>query len=174
MNGMKFNCSGMGRRDFLQVGLGGLAGLGFSDLLRAREGNQNKSAKPPNCILVWLDGGPSHYESFDPKPEAPLVYKSEFGDIRTSVPGVRFSEHLPLLAKQMHKFNLIRSTYVDAPDHAEAIHMTLTGWKLVGANVTTKDVNRVHPAMGAVVAKVILLLLVVALFEEPSLPARSS
>ena len=59
----------MGRRDFLQVGLGGLAGLGFSDLLRAREGNQNKSAKLPNCILVWLDGGPSHYESFDPKLE---------------------------------------------------------------------------------------------------------
>ena len=46
-----------------------MAGLSFLDLLRAREGTQNKSAKPPNCILVWLDGGPSHYESFDSKLE---------------------------------------------------------------------------------------------------------
>ena len=138
------------RRRWIQGG-GALAGaMMWPGLLKAQA---KKDAPAKQVIVIFLQGGLSHYESFDPKPEAPLAYKSEFGDIRTSVPGVRFSEHLPLLAKQMHKFNLIRSTYVDAPDHAEAIHMTLTGWKLDGANVTTKDVNRVHPAMGAVVAK---------------------
>mgnify|MGYP001169212441 CR=1 FL=1 len=138
------------RRQWIQGG-GAFAGaMMWPALLKAQV---KKDAPAKQVIVIFLQGGLSHYESFDPKPEAPLAYKSEFGDIRTSVPGVRFSEHLPLLAKQMHKFNLIRSTYVDAPDHAEAIHMTLTGWKLVGANVTTKDVNRVHPAMGAVVAK---------------------
>ena len=89
----------MGRRDFLQVGLGGLAGLGFSDLLRAREGNQNKSAKSLNCILVWLDGGPSHYESFDPKPDAPKEIRGEFGSIKTSVPGVHFCDKVPKITK---------------------------------------------------------------------------
>ena len=87
MNGMKFNCSGLGRRDFLQVGLGGLAGLGFSDLLRAQaQGEAGK--KKLNCILVWLDGGPSHYESFDPKPDSPKEIRGEFGAMKTNVPGV--------------------------------------------------------------------------------------
>ena len=56
MNGMKFNCSGLGRRDFLQVGLGGLAGLGFSDLLRA-QAQGGPAKKKLNCILVWLMAG---------------------------------------------------------------------------------------------------------------------
>ena len=62
------NCNGIGRRDFLQMGLGGMLGLGFTDLLRA---SQPSDGKKVNCILVWLDGGPSHYETFDPKPDAP-------------------------------------------------------------------------------------------------------
>ena len=63
MNRTKYNCAGMGRRDFLQVGLGSMLGMGLTDLLRAREAQAGKKI---NCILVWLDGGPSHYETFDP------------------------------------------------------------------------------------------------------------
>ncbi|MCH2602608.1 MAG: DUF1501 domain-containing protein, partial [Pedosphaera sp.] len=100
MNGMKFNCSGLGRRDFLQVGLGGLAGLGFSDLLRA-QAQGGPAKKKLNCILVWLDGGPSHYESFDPKPDSPKEIRGEFGAMKTSVPGVQFCDKVPNLAKVM-------------------------------------------------------------------------
>ena len=138
------------RRQWIQGG-GALAGaMMWPGLLRARA-KVNAPAK--QVIVIFLQGGLSHYESFDPKPEAPTAYKSEFGDIRTSVPGVRFAEHLPLLAKRMHKFNLIRGAFVDSPSHETAIHMTLTGWTLKGANTTTNDVNLTHPSMGAVVAK---------------------
>ena len=138
------------RRQWIQGG-GALAGaMMWPGLLKARA---KKDAPAKRAIVIFLQGGLSHYESFDPKPEAPTAYKSEFGDIPTSVPGVRFAEHLPLLAKRMHKFNLIRSAFVDSPSHETAIHMTLTGWTLKGANTTTNDVNLVHPGMGAVVAK---------------------
>ena len=138
------------RRQWIQGG-GALAGaMMWPGLLKARA---KKDAPAKRVIVIFLQGGLSHYESFDPKPEAPTAYKSDFGNIPTSVPGVRFAEHLPLLAKRMHKFNLIRSAFVDSPSHETAIHMTLTGWTLKGANTTTNDVNRVHPGMGAVVAK---------------------
>ena len=86
MNGMELNCAGMGRRDFLQVGLGGMLGVGLADLLRAREAQAGKKI---NCILVWLDGGPSHYETFDPKPDAPKEIRGEFGTMKTNGPGGR-------------------------------------------------------------------------------------
>jgi hypothetical protein len=142
----------MTRRQWIQGG-GALAGaMMWPGLLRAGA-KPGSDAPAKQVIVIFLQGGLSHYESFDPKPEAPTAYRSEFGDIRTSVPGVHFAEHLPLLAKRMHKFSLVRSAFVDSPSHETAIHMTLTGWGLDGANTTTKNVNRVHPAMGAVVAK---------------------
>ncbi|MBC8324388.1 MAG: DUF1501 domain-containing protein [Verrucomicrobia subdivision 3 bacterium] len=146
----RLDIASMTRRDWIAGG-GALAGaMMWPGLLEARA-----KAKAPakQVIVIFLQGGLSHYESFDPKPEAPTAYKSTFGDIRTSVPGVRFAEHLPMLAKRMHKFNLMRGAFVGSPSHETAIHMTLTGWTLKGANTTTKDVNRVHPGMGAVVAK---------------------
>ena len=92
------NCEGTPRRDFLRLGLGALVGLGFSDLLRGRalavdaaRAAGGASPRNVNCILLWLDGGPSHYESFDPKPEAPTEVRGEFKAIPTAVPGVRFS-----------------------------------------------------------------------------------
>ena len=95
---LSHNCAGMPRRDFLQVGLGGLLGLGLADVMRLRAANQASvhpssgaraaaSGKPVNCIMVWLDGGPSHYESFDPKPDAPKEIRGDFQDMATSVPG---------------------------------------------------------------------------------------
>src|SRR5262249_1994166 len=101
MNGFHTNCAGMRRRDFLQLGLGGMGGLGFCDLLRLQASAKEAGAvaKHPlhqggnvNCILVWMDGGPSHYETFDPKSDAPTEVRGEFKDISTRVPGVHFSE----------------------------------------------------------------------------------
>lgn len=94
MSEIKTNCAGVRRRDFLQLGLGAAAGIGFSDLLRLRaQGAAAMGKASPDevrCILVWLDGGPSHFESFDPKPDAPREIRGQFGTIPTKIPGAHF------------------------------------------------------------------------------------
>src|SRR5215467_7866384 len=99
MSRMTSNCAGISRRDFIQVGLGGALGLGLVDLLRLRAETPaapgRTAARNVNCILIWLDGGPSHYETFDPKPDAPSEIRGEFKAIPTSVPGIQFCEAVP-------------------------------------------------------------------------------
>jgi hypothetical protein len=121
-------------------------------LLRAQQIN-GENAPAKRVILIYLQGGLSHYESFDPKPDALSAYRGEFGHIPTSIPGIHFCEHLPLLAKRAHKFNLIRSAYVNSPSHPVAIHQTLTGWDLPDASVEGKNRNMLNPAVGAVIAR---------------------
>jgi hypothetical protein len=104
------------------------------------------------AIVLFLQGGLSHFESFDPKPDAPADVRGEFGLIATRIPGIRFTEHLPLLAQRLHRFSVVRSTCHPTPDHIQAIHITLCGCELPGANIDFKNRN-VSPAMGAVVAK---------------------
>ncbi len=93
------NCeSNTTRRDCLRLGLGALMGGGLVDALRARSLAAGSNARPTSCILVWMDGGPSHYETFDPKPNAPAEVRGEFFPIETAVPGVRFAEPMKRLA----------------------------------------------------------------------------
>src|SRR5512140_2548118 len=92
------NCEGLRRRDCLMLGLGALLGGGFSDALRARAVAGEATGRPTSCILVWLDGGPSHFETFDPKPAAPAEIRGEFQPIQTKIPGVSFSENMSHLA----------------------------------------------------------------------------
>jgi hypothetical protein len=79
-------------------------------------------------IVVWLWGGPSHLETFDPKPEAPAEYRGAQGAIATNVPGIRITERLPLLARIADKYCLIRSVAHDSPGHVNATHTALTGY----------------------------------------------
>ena len=171
MNPILGNCAGMPRRDFIQLGLGGLLGAGFGDLLRLEAGGMSgaKAAaargvagrkatagaaaggKPVNCILIWLDGGPSHYESFDPKPGAPSDIRGSFQDIATAVPGIRFSEAVPELAKVADKVTVIRSVCHKDPNHGGGNHYLMTGPPTpvpvaCGAFVTF------HPSFGSVVS----------------------
>src|ERR1700676_2450328 len=100
MSPIRHNCAGISRRDFLQIGLGGTLGLGLCDLLRARavaapNSSISPAAKNVNCIMIWMDGGPSHYETFDPKPDAPAEIRGTFNPVPTCVPGVQFSETIP-------------------------------------------------------------------------------
>ena len=95
------NCDGLFRRDFLQLGLRGAMGLGLCDLLRLKaqaSGQPGVTAKNITCIMIWLDGGPSHFETFDPKPDAPADIRGVFKTVPTSVPGVHFSEPVSKLA----------------------------------------------------------------------------
>jgi hypothetical protein len=149
------NCNGVTRRDFIQVGLTSIAGLGLCDLLRLRataaESAGKASAKNVNCILVWLDGGPSHYESFDPKPDAPSEIRGEFKTIPTKIPGVHFSECVPKLAAVADKFTVVRSICHKDPNHGGGNHYMMTGMPTpvpvaCGAFVTF------HPSFGSMVS----------------------
>ena len=118
------NCAGVARRDFLQLGLGAIGGVTFTDILRMRaEAAQARGKASPdhiNCILVWLDGGPSHYESFDPKPAAPESIRGEFRAIATRTPGIEICELFPRMARMMDKFTIIRSLVGAQSNHDAA------------------------------------------------------
>src|SRR5215472_6804959 len=106
------NCQGMTRRDCLRLGLGSLLGGGLVHALRLRSlagSAESPAAKAKSCILIWLDGGPTHYETFDPKPEAPKEIRGEFQPIPTRVPGMVFSQHLKRLAAIADKLAVVRS-----------------------------------------------------------------
>lgn len=141
------------RRRWMQGGSGALAGtMLWPGLLQAGSAPQN-NAPAKRAIVIFLQGGMSHYESFDPKPLAPAEIRGEFGQIATRLPGVYFSEHLPRLAARADKFNVIRSAYVDSPSHNSSIHQTLTGWSYLNANTESRNRNHLHPGIGSVVAK---------------------
>jgi len=150
---MKQRCDGTSRRDFLQVGLSSLGGLTLPQMLQLRaEASGQKKANNTRCILIWLDGGPTHYETFDPKPNAPDTVRGEFGTIKTSVPGIHFSEHIPNLAKSLDKYTVIRSIAHKQNNHGAGNHYLMTGKPTpvpvgCGANVTF------HPSFGSVVSK---------------------
>ncbi len=149
------NCAGLPRRDFLQLGVGG---LGLAGLLQARAlagpALSRGSARPGdrvNCIMIWLDGGPSHYETFDPKPDAPAEIRGALGTIPTAVSGLRFSEAVPELAKVAGKVTVVRSICHKDPNHGGGTHYMMTGARTpvpvaCGASVTF------HPSFGSVVS----------------------
>ncbi len=141
------------RRQWLAGGGGLAAAMVLPPLLHGREIAAAKAAPAKAAIVIYLQGGLSHYESFDPKPLAPTAYRGEFNPIATSVPGTHFTEHLPLLAARAHCLNVLRSVYVDSPSHPVAIHQTLTGWDLPGADVAGKNRNATHPSIGAWVSR---------------------
>jgi hypothetical protein len=99
----------LSRREILQVGGASLLGLGLPRLLRAEEQRPaGAPARADACIIIFLNGGPSHLDMWDMKPEAPKEIRGEFKPIATTVPGVQFSEHLPKLARHMHRCTLVR------------------------------------------------------------------
>jgi hypothetical protein len=136
------------RRDFLRAGA--LAGLSLPALLRAKasasakKDSLSKHARAKSVILVYLGGGLSHHDSFDPKPEAPDDIRGKYGQIDTAVPGLRVSDKLPLMAKVMDKLALVRSGA-----HNNDHHETATNWVLSGRFGTPFGD---YPAVGAVVA----------------------
>ena len=100
--GRSRRCDGtLPRRAFLQAGLAGWGALGLADLLRLEAqacAASHASSSRKSMIVLWLWGGPSHMETFDLKPEAPLEFRGDFRPISTNVPGIEICEHLPKLA----------------------------------------------------------------------------
>ncbi|HZT79473.1 MAG TPA: DUF1501 domain-containing protein [Gemmataceae bacterium] len=114
------NCSGLTRREALQVGGASLLGLTLADLLRAK----SPGAREASCIFLWLDGGPSHFETFDPKPNTPDNVRGPYGAIKTSVPGILLSELLPMTARHMDRCAIIRSMAHGIDAHAPVPMLT--------------------------------------------------
>jgi len=143
-------CDGIGRRDFMRIGALGLGGMALSDVLRAKAAGTVASSSPAkSVILFWLDGGPTHMETYDPKPDAPAEYRGPLGVTQTSVPGIQIGELLTGHARHMDKFSIVRSVHHDNGDHFAAAHWMLTGYH--GSNAVNQDPQ--YPGVGAVVSR---------------------
>ena len=137
------------RRDFLHVGGLSVLGLGlqsyFATQVRASErGSARRPGKAKSCILIWLDGGPSHLESLDPKPSAPREVRGPFDAIETNVAGIQLSELMPQTASMMQHSAVVRSVTSPLGEHNFGTHYLLTGYK------PTPALN--YPAIGSVVS----------------------
>jgi uncharacterized protein (DUF1501 family) len=141
-------CPGpMERRQFLRLGLAGLGGLTLPDLLRARaEAGHDTGHTPKRLLVVWLHGGASHLETYDPKPLAPSEYRGPYGAIATRVPGMYLSELLPRHAQVAHRFTLLRSLAHTGPCHDSGPQQLFTGFP-IRVNRAKPD----HPDLFAVV-----------------------
>jgi Protein of unknown function (DUF1501) len=145
-------CDGIRRRSFLQLGVAGMASVGLPGLLRAKEQSAGKAGgkKDTSVILIWLDGGPSHMDLYDMKPEAPAEYRGIWSPIKTNVPGFDVSELFPLQAKVADKFSVVRSLHHDTGDHFAGGHRMLTAKDMgvSGANAAQK-----FPGLPAIVSR---------------------
>jgi hypothetical protein len=147
LTGQTADCTGQSRREFLTVGGLSVLGLTLPGFLRMRQAMaaQGSPKKTVNCILMWMQGGPSHVDTFDPKPEAPAEIRGEFSTIPTTLSGVRLVEHLPLLARQTDKFSIIRGHNPENGSHGVADHLMMTGHKF--------NPSLPFPCYGSVVAR---------------------
>jgi hypothetical protein len=140
----------LNRRQVLKAGVLGATGLTLPRLLAAEGAGHRATAR--SCILLHQFGGPSHLDTFDPKPAAPAEVRGPFATIPTSVPGLRFGEYLPRLARLAHRFALVRSVTHRTSMHNSAAYYSLTGQQplvdIVTANASATDL----PAYGSVVA----------------------
>ena len=138
-------CDGMSRRSFVQLGVAGMAAASLGDVARAKQsaatGNNNAA------IMIWLDGGPSHLDMYDMKPEAPSEYRGIWMPTATNVPGVEITEMFPLQAQHADKFSIVRSLHHDTGGHFHGGHFMLTT-KSLGPNNTGT-----FPSIGSIVAR---------------------
>jgi uncharacterized protein (DUF1501 family) len=140
-------CDGVSRRSFLQVGALGVGGLTLADLFRAEARAGNK-ATGKAIINVFLGGGPPHLDMFDPKPDAPVEFRGEFGSIESKLAGVRVCELMPRSAAKLDQMVVIRSLVGSSNEHSG--YQCNSGW-------AQRDLQAVggHPSIGSVASRLI-------------------
>src|SRR2546430_5531685 len=133
-------CDGFSRREFLRIGGAGMLGISLADILRLQANAETVAAdgkkkngwgSAKSVIFLFLQGGPSHLDIWDPKPDAPTNVRGEFKPIKTKVPGLWVSETMPMLAQALDRATLIRSmsyTPEGLFNHTAAIYQMLTGY----------------------------------------------
>jgi hypothetical protein len=141
------------RRNFIKAGLAGMGGLTLPDLLRQRAGAANAGKSLPGkkaVILLWMAGGPSQIDTWDPKPDRPLQNRGPFATIPTAIPGVRFCEHIPKQAAMMDKITIIRSVDATGSNH-EPNTVFQTGNR--EAEPRSNNLAKYYPAIASIIAK---------------------
>ncbi|MDA0285065.1 MAG: DUF1501 domain-containing protein, partial [Planctomycetota bacterium] len=137
------------RRWFLQTGLAGMGGLSLPGLLNtANAGATDKPKK--SVILFWLSGGPSQIDMWDPKPDAPQEIRSPFSTISTVVPGIQFTEHLPLQASIADRISVIRSVDCRSSNHTP---ITMQAGNPLARRTNDGKDGGGYPSMGSIAAK---------------------
>lgn len=153
LSGRKIDCcDGVDRRSFLRVGALGLGGLTLPQLLAYREAaaQNGRKLRKTSVIFVELAGGPTHFETYDPKPDAPQEYRGPLGIVKTSTPGVNFSELMVQQAKIFDKLSIIRSIHHKSSSHGTSSHLTQTGYYLRNNQNRTNDM----PCIGSITSHV--------------------
>ena len=150
------------RRAFLKAGMLSMAGLSLADVLRAENlaaAQKKPTLRENSVIILWMRGGPSQHETWDPKPDAPIDYRGAFGSMKTKVPGINICDLLPLSARCMDKWSIIRSLNHHDAGHSAGDQICFTGYD-AGRN---PDEN-IHPSCGSIVMKQLQ-------HKNPKLPA---
>jgi hypothetical protein len=145
-------CDGLSRRSFLKAGALSIAGLSLADLLRARAQATQAGTPTRNTavILVWLDGGPTHMDTYDLKPNAPMEYRGPMQGTQTNVPGIQICSLMPRQAAIADKLAIVRSLAHTTGDHFAGAHWMLTGYH--GSNAARLE--PMYPSIGAYTARI--------------------
>lgn len=154
------HCDGIPRRDFLKVGALGLGGFLLPDLLRARAAaTPGRPARDASVVWLWLAGGPSQIETFDPKPDVPVEFRTVVGAVQTRLPGVLFGGVLPKMARYADRLAVVRSfAHEHSQIHDGAAHWVMTGYRNPAAERLADVLVRgspppSRPAIGAIVSR---------------------
>src|ERR1019366_3785711 len=135
------------RRSFVKAGLLGATGLSLGQLLQT-EARASAPTRQPSVIILWMRGGPSHIDMWDPKPDAPVEYRGEFGVSSTNVPGILLSDMLPQCGRIMDKWSIVRSLHHHDAGHSSGDPICFTGY-----NSGPNPDENVYPSCGSVVAR---------------------
>src|SRR5919197_1247675 len=144
----------IGRRELLQAGGLGLFGAGLADLMRleaeARPAVARNRARARAVVFIFQSGGPSQFETWDPKPDAPSEIRGEYGTIATRLPGVRFCEYLPRLAARADRFAIVRTMHHTAGrefrnEHSSCAYLLHTGTTALPPGDTNASISNPRP-----------------------------
>src|SRR4051812_4616899 len=140
------------RRNFLRVGTLGLGALSLPNLLRAREATARSgtAARQTSVVWLWLAGGPSQIETFDPKPDAPAEFRSVTGAVKTNLPGVQIGGTFEKIAASADKFAFVRSFSHTDSGHGGGTHWVMTGYDYPAAD---NGAAPIKPGFGSVLSR---------------------
>ena len=146
------DCDGSTRRDFLKVGALGMTGLMLPDLLRARAAAAaaGRPTRNTSVVWLWLGGGPTHVETFDPKMSAPAEFRSTVGAVPTNVPGIELGGVFPRMARMADKMAFVRSFAHGNSGHGGGTHWVMTGYDFPPAD---NGQGQNKPGLGSILAR---------------------
>jgi hypothetical protein len=145
-----------GRRAFLRAGTLGAFGLSLAQYFSLREARAGAPPRARSVLLIYAMGGISHHDSFDPKPDAPAEVRGEFKTIPTRLPGVRFTDLVPRLARMIDRYVLLRAVQHNQQDHGVGAYFMLRGYTQPTPDMDRpENQKRANPTIGSHVARLL-------------------